>query len=171
MKRNQDGEPIMKYMEDSDPQKHYPLSYFKGQDLELYYMEKQLKPGVEREIKEGFFEIRKKFGGNAQGGPLEGEEVQVYVSHLCLHNYHPIFCKFNLDVVKSILDHSSIIYLKQGQTLYQQGFNEKFLYVVLFGKLQIMDPKTEGPIGQPLNIGWTAGEEILFRSDKAVSGG
>jgi len=25
-------------------------------------MEKQLKPGVEREIKEGFFEIRKKFG-------------------------------------------------------------------------------------------------------------
>ena len=81
-------------------------------------MEKQLKPGVEREIKEGFFEIRKKFGGNAQGGPLEGGEVQVYVSHLCLHNYHPIFCKFNLDVVKSILDNSSIIYLKQGQTLY-----------------------------------------------------
>ena len=27
-------------------------------------MEKQLKPGVESEIKEGFFEIRKKFGGN-----------------------------------------------------------------------------------------------------------
>ena len=26
-------------------------------------MEKQLKPGVEKEIKEGFFEIRKKFGG------------------------------------------------------------------------------------------------------------
>lgn len=26
-------------------------------------MEKQLKPGVEQEIKEGFFEIRKKFGG------------------------------------------------------------------------------------------------------------
>lgn len=59
-----DGEkPIMKYMEASDAeQKSYPLKYFKGQDLELYYMEKQLKPGVEREIKEGFFEIRKKFG-------------------------------------------------------------------------------------------------------------
>ena len=59
-----DGEkPIMKYMEGSDAeQKSYPLKYFKGQDLELYYMEKQLKPGVEREIKEGFFEIRKKFG-------------------------------------------------------------------------------------------------------------
>lgn len=56
--------PIMKYMDGNDAaQKSYPLKYFKGQDLELYYMEKQLKPGVEREIKEGFFEIRKKFGG------------------------------------------------------------------------------------------------------------
>ena len=27
-------------------------------------MEKQLKPEVEREIKEGMFEIRKKFGGD-----------------------------------------------------------------------------------------------------------
>ena len=64
-----DGEkPIMRYMETSDAeQKSYPLKYFKGQDLELYYMEKQLKPGVEREIKEGFFEIRKKFGeGDSQ---------------------------------------------------------------------------------------------------------
>lgn len=80
--------------------KSNPLKYFKGQDLELYYMEKQLKPGVEREIKEGFFEIRKKFGGEGTTGSVhtsmqsEGEQVQVYVSHLCLHNYHPIFCKF-----------------------------------------------------------------------------
>jgi hypothetical protein len=108
--------PIMKYMEGKEAaQKSYPLKYFKGQDLELYYMEKQLKPGVEREIKEGFFEIRKKFGGQE---PISGEEVQVYVSHLCLHNYHPIFCKFNLNVVKTILNYSQIIYLKKSQTLY-----------------------------------------------------
>ena len=80
-------------------------------------MEKQLKPGVEREIKEGFFEIRKKFDTNGQDS-IAGEEVQVYVSHLCLHNYHPIFCKFNLDVVKTILNFSQIIYLKKDQTLY-----------------------------------------------------
>ena len=88
-------------------------------------MEKQLKPGVESEIKEGFFEIRKKFGGIG-GNSIEettsrtsqGEEqVQVYVSHLCLHNYHPIFCKFNLDVVKTILNFSQIIYLNKGQVL------------------------------------------------------
>ena len=36
-----EGKPIMKYMEASDSeQKSYPLKYFKGQDLELYYMEK-----------------------------------------------------------------------------------------------------------------------------------
>ena len=29
-------------------------------------MEKQLKPGVEQEIKEGFFEIRKKFAAMKQ---------------------------------------------------------------------------------------------------------
>ena len=69
-----DERPIMKYMEASDAeQKSVPLKYFKGQDLELYYMEKQLKPGVEREIKEGFFEIRKKFGGQDQS--IAGEEV------------------------------------------------------------------------------------------------
>jgi len=27
----------------------------------MYYMEKKLKPEVEKEIKKGFFEIRKKF--------------------------------------------------------------------------------------------------------------
>ena len=136
--------PIMRYMEGSDAeQKSYPLKYFKGQDLELYYMEKQLKPGVEREIKEGFFEIRKKFGE----GENAGEEVQVYVSHLCLHNYHPIFCKFNLDVVKTILNFSQIIYLKKGQTLYQQGFNDRYLYVILFGKLRLSHPETDQPLG------------------------
>ena len=158
-------------MEASDAeQKSYPLKYFKGQDLELYYMEKQLKPGVEREIKEGFFEIRKKFGEqNAASGP--SEEVQVYVSHLCLHNYHPIFCKFNLDVVKTILNFSQIIYLNKGQVLYEQGYNDRYLYVILFGKLRLSQHETDMPIGSPLNIGWTVGEEILFKSDRKANGG
>ncbi len=104
---------------------------------------------MEREIKEGFFEIRKKFGdGDNEGGQAAAEqEVQVYVSHLCLHNYHPIFCKFNLDVVKTILNLSQIIYLKKGQTLYQKGFNDRYLYVVLFGKLRLSHPETDAPIG------------------------
>jgi hypothetical protein len=93
-------------------------------------MEKQLKPTVEKEIKQGFFEIRKKFGETddkeartMRGGKhiknnddeLAGEEeVQVYISHLCLHNYHPIFSKFEVNTVKIILHYSSIVYLKKG---------------------------------------------------------
>ena len=47
----------------------------------MHYMEKQLKPEVEKEIKEGFFEIKKKFneegfdGNNWQPGKHEGDEV------------------------------------------------------------------------------------------------
>jgi hypothetical protein len=37
----------------------------------LYYNEKQLRPGVEKEIKEGFFEIRKKFGNGKDNGEEE----------------------------------------------------------------------------------------------------
>lgn len=33
----------------------------------MYYMEKQLKPEVEKEIKEGFFEIKKKYDENENG--------------------------------------------------------------------------------------------------------
>ena len=86
----------------------------------MYYIEKQLKPEVEKEIKEGFFEIKKKYdegnsnGNNDSGSPGKDDEVQVYVSHLCLHNFHPIFCKFDLETVKIILHYSSIVYLQKG---------------------------------------------------------
>jgi len=116
----------------------------------MYYAEKQLKPEVENEIKKGFFEIKKKFHegedeesaefpnlnrwGTASSQP---NNIQVYVSHLCLHNYHPIFCKFNLETVKVILHHSSIAYLNKGQTLYADGLNEQYFYIVLFGKLRL----------------------------------
>jgi hypothetical protein len=57
------SKPIKKYYKEDKniDQKSQPLKYFKGQDLEMHYMEKQLKPEVEKEIKEGFFEIKKKF--------------------------------------------------------------------------------------------------------------
>jgi len=151
------------------------LKYFKEQDMEMFYKEKQLRPEIEKEIKEGFFEIKKKFmddvSSSRQGStspPADDEEVQVYVSHLCLHNFHPIFCKFNLDTVKIILHYSSIVYLNKGQTLYAEGFNENFLYVVLFGRLRIYEPRTNTKVGSTLNIGWTVGEEILFKPENEV---
>ena len=54
--------------------------------------------------------------------------------------------------------------------LYQDGYNDKYMYIVLFGKLKLADPMTNKQVGQILNIGWTVGEEILFRpkeSDKS----
>ena len=69
MSNNDVEKPISKYVvkpSEADRlsvrSQYRPLKQFKGQDLELYYMEKQLNPSVEQEIKEGFFEIRKKFG-------------------------------------------------------------------------------------------------------------
>jgi len=82
----------------------HPLKHFKGQDLEMYYMEKKLKPEVEKEIKKGFFEIRKKqFDSNGNEKEDVEDEVQVYVSHICLHNFHPIFSKLNVETVKVFL--------------------------------------------------------------------
>lgn len=143
----------------------------------MYYMEKKLKPEVEKEIKKGFFEIRKKFNQDdqhavqtARGGMLTqtndaDEEVQVYVSHICLQNYHPIFCKMNVDTVKLILKYSQIVYLKKGQTLYAPGFNESNFYVILFGKCKLNSSTgSQRQIGNVLNIGWTIGEEILFKT-------
>jgi len=72
--------------------------------MDMHYTRKELRPQIEEEIKGGFFEIKKKFtesddeDGKAKGG--SGDDVQVYVSHLCLHNFHPIFCKFQLETVK-----------------------------------------------------------------------
>lgn len=40
----------------------------------MFYMEKQLKPEVEKEIKEGFFEIKKKYNeGEAVAGQKDDE--------------------------------------------------------------------------------------------------
>ena len=77
-----------------------------------------MKPEVEKEIKEGFFEIKKKYEDSFDNSNTSDkklvEESQVYVSHLCLHNFHPIFCKFDLETIKIILHYSSIVYLNKG---------------------------------------------------------
>ena len=40
------------------------------------------------------------------------------------------------------------------------------MYVILFGKLQLVEQDSKKQVGQALNIGWTVGEEILFKSDR-----
>ena len=37
--------------------------------------------------------------------------------------------------------------------------------MILFGRLRVIDPNTNQRKGQTLNIGWTVGEEILFKGE------
>jgi hypothetical protein len=64
--------------------------------------------------------------------------------------------------VKTFLSFAQIIYLNKSQVLYSEGYNSKFMYIILFGKLRLTDPEGQ-QVGQVLNIGWTSGEEILFK--------
>ena len=77
----------------------------------MYYTEKKLNPEIEKEIKKGFFEIKKKFDYQSNN---KEEQVLVYLSHVILQNVHPIFCKMNMETVKIILQFSQIIYLSKG---------------------------------------------------------
>lgn len=39
------------------------------------------------------------------------------------------------------------------------------MYVILFGRIKLFDHQTNAKIGKTLNLGWTVGEEILFKSE------
>jgi len=84
-----------------------------SKEPELVCKEKELDPAVEEEIKEGFFELRQKF--------KEDGESSIYISHVVLHDKHPIFKKLDIDTLKRLLTESSVIYLNENQVLYKAG--------------------------------------------------
>lgn len=67
--------------------------------------EKELDPSIEDEIKEGFFELKQKF--------KDSGESSIYISHVVLHNKHPIFSKMEIDTLKTLLAESSVLYLNK----------------------------------------------------------
>ncbi len=71
------------------------------QDPDLVCEAKVLPISLEQEIKEGFFELRQKF--KAVGAS------SIYISHIVLHEKHPIFCKLDMITLKRLLMESSII--------------------------------------------------------------
>ena len=140
--------------------------------------EKQLPENIEEEIKDGFFELKQKF---KDVGPSS-----IYISHVTLHEKHPLLRKVEIETLKTLLLESSVIYLSVNQTLYRYGSQDNFVYIILFGKLILQVPdrhqrtqrgdggnetdaenmtalsqQTQHVIGR-VNIGWTLGEEILF---------
>jgi len=56
---------------------------------------------LEQDIKEGFFELRQKFKTVGASS--------IYISHLVLHEKHPVFCKLEMKTLKRLLMESSII--------------------------------------------------------------
>ena len=102
------------------------------QDPELICTEKPLPENIEEEIKDGFFELKQKF---KDVGPSS-----IYISHVTLHEKHPLLCKIEIETLKQLLLESSVIYLSVNQTLYRYGSQDNFVYVILFGKLLLQVP-------------------------------
>lgn len=69
----------------------------------LVCTERQLDENIEDEIKSGFFELKQKFASN---GPSS-----IYISHVVLHQKHPIFKKCLVSTLKRLLVESSVVYL------------------------------------------------------------
>ena len=49
--------------------------------------------------------------------------------------------------------------------MFAEGFNDQFFYIVLYGRLKLFRKGETRPYGQTLNLGWTIGEEILFKGE------
>lgn len=75
--------------------------------------ERELAGNIEDEIRSGFFELKQKFS--------EDGASSIYISHIILHEKHPIFMKCEMDTLKKLLVESSIVYLSQDQILYRYG--------------------------------------------------
>jgi hypothetical protein len=103
-----------------------------NQSLKIKVEQRRLDSSVEDDIRDGFFEIEKKFTRRTRG-----QSRQMYVSHECLHQFHPVFQKVGLNTVRHVLENSAIIHLKKGQSLYNSGQTDNVIYFILFGKLRL----------------------------------
>jgi len=151
---------------------------------QLVCTERELSNNIEDDIKSGFFELKQKF---SEAGPSS-----IYISHITLHQKHPIFMKCEIDTLKRLLIESSVVYLMKDQLLYRFGNQDNFVYFVLFGRLSLVVPGGRDALSKihankrmnsdiletysqqsntflgRVNIGWTIGEEILFSSERIM---
>ena len=101
-------------------------------DPELICTEKELPTNIEEEIKDGFFELKQKF--------RDAGASSIYISHVVLHEKHPLLCKIEVETLKTLLLEASVIYLSESQTLYRVGSQDNFVYIILFGRLLLQVP-------------------------------
>lgn len=75
-------------------------------DPELIRRDVVIPSKIEEEIKEGFFELKQKF--------KDVGSSSIYISHVIMHEKHPILKKVELATLRSILNDSSVVYLNSG---------------------------------------------------------
>lgn len=73
----------------------HPNAIVKGQEPTLVCTQRELSDNIEDEIRAGFFELKQKF---SDSGP-----TSIYISHIVLHEKHPIFKKLHIDTLKQLL--------------------------------------------------------------------
>lgn len=74
-----------------------------SEDPHLVCNQRELSENIEEEIKAGFFELRQKFCDNYPSS--------IYISHIILHQKHPVFMKCEIETLKRLLTESSVVYL------------------------------------------------------------
>jgi hypothetical protein len=75
---------------------------------------------------------------------------------------HPVFKLISASTFSYLIERSFLFKLMQNFGAYQEGFRAmNNIYFVLYGDLQLIK-KSSGPLGEPLIMGFTLGEEILF---------
>lgn len=57
--------------------------------------------------------------------------------------------------------------MRNQETLFPDNRNIEYVYIVLFGKLKLIDNQTSTQVGRVINLGWTIGEESLLTGSKA----
>ena len=70
---------------------------------ELICNQRELSENIEEEIKSGFFELKQKF--------CDTYPSSIYISHIILHQKHPVFMKCEVETLKHLLTDSSVVYL------------------------------------------------------------
>eukprot|EP00347_Sterkiella_histriomuscorum_P011789 403371092 len=95
---------------------------------------------------------------------VNNSDPKIMLSLVDIMKKHQIFKKINKSSVKSIIQNTcSLMLLKKGQVLYKEEDEQKQLYIVIFGCLNIWNKKN-GHLGRVIP-GFSAGEECFIDSN------
>ena len=87
-------------------------------------------------------------------------KIELLMSKIRLN--HPIFKMISQTTFSYLIERSFMFKLLYGYGAYQENVRAQHnIYFILYGELQL-EGRRSGPFGDPLIMGYTLGEEILF---------